>query len=486
MRAHAFSKTSWRHSHRRLWLSLSFLSPIAVLACLLLTLFFVGRHPEPGFRLSLNPKLRIAVNDGIESEPLRRVAQKFSDETGTQVEFFEFPYDNLYEQEMCSVSFNTLHKQHKWEDDTRQEQCQRIAGGRFASKDSVFDVIFFDDPWFEALLTGDDPENPKAPRLAGVSQLIDDNDKKDFFPSTLRVSQHPYCAHDSSPCKSQYYAIPFVGNSQLFCYRPEAFKKAPGTWGDVVSAGDYATRVGPANSIVTDLLPIIRADDGSRFSPVGRKPLDKGAARALEMIRNLGSAKEFGTQSMDDFDLAVYMAAGEKNASIIWSAWAMAMANLPDSSNQISKLIFGDVPGTPLLGAWLLAAPSNGHAELAKEFMKFATSKESLKDAARYGNPPPRKSVLSSQEFRQQYPKSAAAQWKSLDNARPRPRWPDWKKLEARMGVCFGELTAKLITAEEALNGINSAISSQTSGSQCTGNAGMDQSAINQRSSTEQ
>src|SRR6185436_13726602 len=55
----------------------------------------------------------------------------------------------------------------------------------------------------------------------------------DFVTSSLALCRHPYQT-------GALYALPYVGNSQLFFYRRDLFQKhnlkEPATWGDVLSA----------------------------------------------------------------------------------------------------------------------------------------------------------------------------------------------------------------------------------------------------------
>ena len=396
-------------------------------------------------------QLTIAVYEGIEGESLKHVAQRFSDARNTRVEILEFPYDELFEQERLSLL------------DTGTSELRR------------FDVIMLDDPWLEGLL-GDDPKSPRLSRLTPPDKV----DADDFFPSCLRVGQHPYCEGEpKAPCSSAFYAMPFVGNSQLLCYRgPD---HPPSTWAEVAAQSEkdrrrprngggsqpasepaYAMRLGPGNSIVTDFIPMLWEADpgrsgGPRFASAARSPLGAETEAAFRRFKELSGGRNFGTKSLDDFDLAVYMADGKTATSIIWSGYAMALAK-----SGVKELQFGALPGRPVLGAWLLAAPANRpkvQRELAKKFIAFATSREQLKLAAKAGNPPPRKSVLELPSLRDnQYRESFPAQYDSLEKAWPRPRWTDWWTVERRMGACLSDLSAGLIDADEARRAINRVI----------------------------
>jgi multiple sugar transport system substrate-binding protein len=218
-------------------------------------------------------------------------------------------------------------------------------------------------------------------------------------------------------------------------------------------------RLGPGNSIVTDLIPFFWAADRDSLAPLGRADLKPEIKTALSRIEMLSKeTPSFGTRSMDDFDLAVYMADGKASRSIIWAAYAMTIKNVGSEPDAV-KTQFGPLPGVPVLGAWLLAAPSNrDNQELARQFIAFATGKEELVRAAAAGNPPPRKSVLD-EDFRKLYSEPFAnALEQSLDHARPRPRWRDWKQVELQIGACLSDLSASLIQPEDALIRINSRI----------------------------
>src|SRR5262249_5372070 len=145
-----------------------------------------------------------------------------------------------------------------------------------------FDVIMLDDPWLPALLlcTGEE----KGSITCRLHHLEFQNNKRfqelelsDFLESCLRVCLYPYnpSYRPSSDRQvfnnSGFYALPFVGNSQLFCRlktRPESSVMT--SWEEVlketVDRGKqgqlgYIMRVGPGNSIVTDFMPIFWSFD---------------------------------------------------------------------------------------------------------------------------------------------------------------------------------------------------------------------------------
>lgn len=355
-------------------------------------------------------RLTIAVKQGAESVALKEIAQRFSRDRHVPVEVIDLPYDELYAEE-------------------QRQLVQRPARRR----DSVppFDVIMVDDPWLYAHVS--DPRNPAARRLRMVNDILKGKEN-DFFPSTLRVST--YCRHAQYGC-SDYYAVPFVANSQLFASRADIEKSGkPTTWKQVVDASmkiekkggiGYVTRIGPGNSIVTDFMPILWAYDPDSLPDLltDGDALKHPEAAFSTMKTLVATRRKLGSASFDDFDVSAYLQKGCASMGIVWSAWALMLVDIDDSIAQdisrrststIStidcmaklsaslppnaendtapqkrerlsapafkeKLIFGNIPfgssqesNRPELGVWLLAIPADSEqTDLALEFIKYAT-----------------------------------------------------------------------------------------------------------------
>ena len=146
-------------------------------------------------------ELTLAVNSGVEGDALKQAARDYEALTGVHVNIAEFPYDNLFEKELIDLTAAT----------------------------GAYDLIMLDDPWFprfatERVLTGLTPLYQKR------GQAGPDGD---FVPSSIALCKHPYES-------GELYALPYVGNSQLFFYRKDLFEKHnlkdPATWDDVLTA----------------------------------------------------------------------------------------------------------------------------------------------------------------------------------------------------------------------------------------------------------
>ena len=416
-------------------------------------------------------RLTIAIHESLEGDALREIAKRFSTTHKIEVQVLQFSYDDLYEKEMAQL----------------QNQGDDLT--------PAFDVIMVDDPWLPALTGKVNPDDKSRLEKLNIS------DADDFPDPALRVAQ--YCPGGN--CPAEYYGVPFVGNSQLFCYRTAIFPQpemVPANWNAVVQfvksrrnqpgthdTRPYVGRIGPGNSIVTDFLSLLWSHDASAFpenlpnpkSP-GDQPLslgDKGKA-ALDDLNALVGGQN-GSTSVDDFDLAAYMLKEKADMAIVWSAWAMMIENLrPQESTDLQ---FASVPGgsMPELGVWLLAVPEGSRMKPeAQEFIKFATSQEQLLRAALIGNPPPRKSILQHpRDIAGQYPdlrkqsvydqldkykSSFKYQLDSLERARPRPRTPRWREIECLLGKYLGKVVVENMDTRIAAGQVDSKLKLCTAG----------------------
>jgi multiple sugar transport system substrate-binding protein len=205
-------------------------------------------------------RLTIAVKEGVESAALNEIARSFSRDKHVPVEVIVLPYDDLYGEELRQL----------------KNRPERIRDGI-----PPFDVIMMDDPWLYSLISDPDANalltklGLKKLPLENLSNLLGGREN-DFFPSTLRVST--YCP--SSETCSDYYAVPFLANSQLFFlpflrFRQSSHDLATGPRcirrAEQEQRVGYASRIGPGNSIVTDFMPILWAYDHESFPEVPKQ-----------------------------------------------------------------------------------------------------------------------------------------------------------------------------------------------------------------------
>ena len=168
--------------------------------------------------------LTIAVNAGVEGTALKTAAKEWGAAHGVHIEVVELPYANLFEKEQLDLTSHT----------------------------GAYDVMMLDDPWFPSMVEG-----------GNLATLPRDPDS-DFITTCVDVSRNPYRT-------GAYFALPYVGNAQLFFYREDLFLKykllPPKTWNEVLAAakkiGDgekmygYVMRAAAGNAVVADFMPLL-------------------------------------------------------------------------------------------------------------------------------------------------------------------------------------------------------------------------------------
>ena len=387
-------------------------------------------------------QLTLAVVSGVEGDALKQAARDYESQTQTHVDVVEFPYANLFEKELIDLKART----------------------------GAYDLIMLDDPWF--------PRFASEQFLTDLSPLLQKRGQSgpdpDFVSTSLALCRHPY---QTGP----FYALPYVGNSQLFFYRKDLFEKyslnAPATWNDVLAAAKtiqeketagaktygYVMRAAQGNAAVADFMPIFWAFGGEMFDTSGKPTVNspEGIA-ALEFMIELGKYSPPGYASFNADDVGAHLLQGTAAMSINWPAWISAFDN-PSKSKVIGKMEFTTVPraqkpGQAETGNWLIAIPRDSrNAELAVDFLLWASSAEQMKQSAERGNPPTRKSLFQNAGLLAKYP-AYPAQLRSLESSRPRPRTPQWNEIENAFGIFLSKANSGVLSPTEAMNQANAEI----------------------------
>ena len=411
-----------------------------------LTLFLLvlftscNRTAEP-----LPKQLTLAVVSGVEGEALKQAAADYGSQTGTHINIAQFPYANLFEKELIDLKART----------------------------GAYDLIMLDDPWFprfanEHLLT------ELSPLLRGSGVAGPDSD---LVETSMALCRQPYE-------KGPLYALPYVGNSQLFFYRKDLFEKhslkPPATWNDVLTAAKtihekektganggqiygYVMRAAQGNAAVADFMPIFWAFGGEMFDNNGKPTVNspEGIA-ALELMVELGKYSPPGYASFNADEVAAHLLQGTAAMSINWPAWLGSFSDA-SKSKVIGKMEFTTLPsakrpGQAEIGNWLLAVPRDSHnAQLAVEFLIWATSAEQMKRSAERGNPPTRKSLFQDAEMVKKFP-TYPVQLRSLETSRPRPRTPYWNEIENAFGIFLSKANTGELSPADAMNQANAEI----------------------------
>ncbi len=381
-------------------------------------------------------ELTIAVNSGVEGDAIKAAAQDYQAQRGIRITIAEFPYANLFEKELVDL----------------------------VNRTGAYDLIMLDDPWF--------------PRFTAVEQYLTDLEPffqkrglagpdEDFVKTSLALCRHPYGT-------GKLYALPYVGNSQLFFYRKDLYEKyglrPPERWDDVLAAArtimekekiyGYVMRAAQGNAVVADFLPLFWAFGAEMFDADGRPSLNspEGIA-ALKFMLELGKYSPPGYVSFNADEVSAHLLQGTAAQSINWPAWIPAFRN-PTRTKVMGKIEITTVPGQKRpgraeIGNWLLAIPAaSRNPEAAFDFMLWATSAEQMRKSALRGNPPTRTSVFNDPELQRRFP-SYPVQLKSLETSRPRPRTPLWNEVENVFGIFLSKANSGELSPEEAMNRAN-------------------------------
>jgi len=390
-------------------------------------------------------QLTLAVVSGAEGEALKQAARDYEAQTGTHIEIAEFPYTNLFEKELIDLK----------------------------SRTGAYDLIMLDDPWF--------PRFANENVLTEITPLLEKRGKSgpdsDFVEASLNVCRHPFQT-------GALYALPYVGNSQLFFYRKDLFEKyllkAPASWDDVLLAAKtiheketagangsrvygYVMRAAQGNAAVADFMPIFWAFGGEMFDSSGKPAVNspEGIA-ALQFMLDLGKYSPPGYASFNADEVGAHLLQGTAAMSINWPVWISPFSD-PSRSKVIGKMEFTTLPGAKKsgqaeIGNWLIAIPRySKNAEAAMDFLLWATSAEQMKSSALRGNPPTRRSLFNDAELVAKNP-AYPVQLRSLENSRPRPRTPYWNEIENAFGIFLSKANSGELSPADAMNQANAEI----------------------------
>jgi len=386
--------------------------------------------------------LTLAVVSGVEGEALKQAAIDYEKQTGVHINIAELPYANLFEKELIDLNAST----------------------------GAYDLIMLDDPWF--------PRFTDKQFLTDLTPLLQKRGQSgpdtDFIATSLALCRNPYQT-------GALYALPYVGNSQLFFYRKDLFEKynlkEPQKWDDVLAAAKtiqeketeggktygYVMRAAQGNAAVADFMPIFWAFGGEMFDSAGKPAVNSAAGiAALKMMIELGKYSPPGYASFNADEVGMHLLQGTAAMSINWPVW-ISKFNDATKSKVIDKMTFTTLPGAAKngqaeIGNWLVAIPKDSHkAEAAMDFLLWATSAEQMKLSAQRGNPPTRKSLFHDPTLVTRFP-SYPAQLKSLESSRPRPRTPQWNEIENAFGIFLSKANSGELSPEEAMNQANAEI----------------------------
>lgn len=326
-----------------------------------------------------------------------------------------------------------------------------------------YDLILIDDP--------NAPRMMEAGWLANLENLYQQAEASlsdDFISNIVELGRHPY-GQDGT-----LYALPHVGNVELFAYRTDLAEKYGFSeltdWRQVMDlAGQISNneqnvtpilfRGAKSNPIVTGFLPIYWSFGARILNDNGQPAFNTSQARnALNYFLELSQYAPEGVSTWQSAQVRDALYSGTGAIAIeVWPGWIGDLDN-PEESEVVGQVRVTNHPGrvresSPLVGVWLTAIPESSDNKMeAFRFLRFLTSEEMQRQIAREtGVPPTRVSVHRNEELREMYP-WYPAQLSGLQSGVARPRTDAWSEIETAFGNFLQQALIGDISAEEALN----------------------------------
>jgi len=310
-----------------------------------------------------------------------------------------------------------------------------------------YDLYLLDDPWVPQFGAADVLEDLGA---AGV-----DGDDPDFIASMIGMGYWPPKEgprvkgfEDAAP---KLITVPFVGDCQTLTYRNDVFTGgAPATWDDLLAQGKAAVDAGTVkypfvfrgvsgNPIVTSWYPIFLSYGGKFFNDDWTVAFndEKGKASADFFVGALKSAAPPGVVEFDSDQEGAAILGGDAAAIIQYSGNALK-ADDPAQTKVAGKLDFGVVPkqetAIAQLGIFIAGVPKSAPNKAnAISFLQWYTSAATQAKLGQAGSIPVKRSAFAAPDLGNRLIPVTLEQ---LDaGCLPRPRTPDWSKVEELLGI---------------------------------------------------
>lgn len=328
-----------------------------------------------------------------------------------------------------------------------------------------YDLYLLDDPWVPQFGAADVLEDLGAGGIDSASSdwigpLMD----MGFWPPREGPRVKGF-----ETAKPKLVCVPFIGDLQTLTYRTDVYAKAPETWDEMVSVGQAGVKAGKiksavvfrgvaGNSIMNSWFPVFRSWGGQFFDdkwkPTFNSPAGKESAEFFVGVMKKNAPE--GVVEYDSDQEGAAILGGEVGSIVQYSGNALK-ANDPAQSKVPDKLAFGLVPkekgkaGIAQIGIFIAGVPKSAPNKAnAIDFLKWYTSADIQKKVAESGMIPVTRSGFST-------PKPGngliPVALKQLDaGAEPRPRMPEWAKVEELIGIELNKALQKGAGGGDALD----------------------------------
>ncbi len=310
-----------------------------------------------------------------------------------------------------------------------------------------YDVYLLDDPWVPQFGAADVLEDLGAGGIDGtdadwIGSMID----MGYWPP--RKGPRVKGFETATP---KLISIPFVGDLQTLTYRNDVYTGgAPATWDELIAKGKEGVAAGKikypivfrgvtGNPIVTSWYPVFLSFGGDFFDDKWKVIFNSDAGKASADFF-VGTMKKNAPPGVVEFDSDQEGAAilgGDAGAIIQYSGNALK-ADDPAQSKEVGRLDFGVVPkqveAIAQMGIFIASVPKSApHKKNAIAFLEWYASPKVQAKLAEAGSIPVKRSAFGVKDPGNRLIPVALEQ---LDaGCLPRPRTPDWAKVEELLGI---------------------------------------------------
>ncbi len=402
-------------------------------------------------------KLNYIGEATLNTTVLKKLLPEFTEKTGIQVNVEEAPYDNLVQKVV--LDFST----HQGGYDVLSMPYEYL--GSFAEQGYIV---------------------PLESELKAGAGSTPGFDPADLLPTlwdeSAKWKDHVYGMPSNSAVMMMFYRKDLFENAQ----EKEAFQKKYGyplapaqTWQQYHDIAEFFTRKAgdtlAGEKLTQDFYGVTLAGKrhiatalewfnyawtygGGLFDASGQLAADSPAnVESLKYWQGLTDYAPPGYTSATWDEVTAALQQGTAAQAITWADTAGAMED-PAQSKVKGKIGYTSIPTlkegdkrVAHLGSWLYAINKDTkNKEAALLFMKWALSKQTQLDIAKAGGLPATSSAFSDPALTEQLPYWKATM-QSLNEARIRPRIPQWGAISDALSLNLSQVMAKEMTPEEAL-----------------------------------
>lgn len=310
-----------------------------------------------------------------------------------------------------------------------------------------YDIYLLDDPWV--------PQFGAAENLEDLGAGGIDGNDKDWVGPMIDMGYWPPRkgprVKGFESVTPKLICVPFIGDIQTLTYRSDVYTGgAPKTWDEVIEKGKAGVAAGKikhavvfrgasGNPIVTSWHPLLLSYGGDFFDDKWNITFNSVAGKAATEFL-IGPMKQNAPPGVVEFDGDQEGAAilgGDAGAVIQYTGNALKSDD-PTASKEVGKLEFSVVPkkekAMAQIGIFIAGVPKTAPNKAnAIEFLKWFVTPEIQNKLSAAGAIPVKRGAFAMPPASSRLIPVTLQQFDS--GALPRPRTPDWAKIEELVGI---------------------------------------------------